>query len=309
MNLSPRHKKHGSFSGLNAQVDSMQKPVAARALLLTLIWLASCSQPANTPAQVAVEATAPASTPAAKEGSSESETPRILARNVVALRQQVGKQATVYGLIDRTGKSKSGHQFLNFANSEFTATILSPDVGKFVDGAPVDLYANKQVEVTGKVELFKGKVQIRLQEPSQIRLFTPPAPAEIAPVALKELGNNVWLSPAGLRYAGLDPAGLTRVEHVERHCRDIPDRDGPHGVFDGGSGVAFAVIDEAWQTAQENNLRAEREGDRSSYTVNLGRRIGYLGGSTGARRRHPPLEKVFIVFETGTKNVITAFPK
>ena len=110
-------------------------------------------------------------------------------------------------------------------------------------------------------------------------------------------------------YEEYDPAGLTRVRHIERHARDIPDRDGPHGVFDGGPSVAFAVIDEAWKIAEKKRLRAKSEGDRSLYNVSMGRRVGYLGGRVGARKRHPPLRTVQIVFETGTKNIVTAFPK
>ena len=72
---------------------------------------------------------------------------------------------------------------------------------------------------------------------------------------------------------------------------------------------AFAVIDEAWRLAKQRKLRPTREGSRSSYTVRLGRRVGYLGGRTGAARGNPPLDRVFIVFETGTQNIITAFPK
>ena len=119
----------------------------------------------------------------------------------------------------------------------------------------------------------------------------------------------MWLSPAGLRYQGRDPAGLSRIEHIGRHMADIPTRDGPHGVFDGGRERAFAVIDEAWKLAHARRLRPVAEGERSSYTVDMGRRVGFLGGRTGAARKHPPLSRVFIVFETGTTNIITAFPK
>ena len=117
------------------------------------------------------------------------------------------------------------------------------------------------------------------------------------------------MSPAGLRYQGRDPQQLTRVEHIMRHVRDQPNRDGPHGVFDGGKGIAFAVIDEAWALAQKKKLSPKREGDRSSYTIRMNRRVGYLGGTVGKAKGHPPLDRVFIVFETGTKNIITAFPR
>ncbi|MCA9270304.1 MAG: hypothetical protein KDA41_17605, partial [Planctomycetales bacterium] len=240
---------------------------------------------------------------AQREGAAPAESPKAIpARNVVTLRERVGEQVTVFGQIARTARSSSGHQFLNFSNSELTAICLREDAANFVDGAPADAFANKSVELTGTLELYKGKLQIRLRSPQQIRVADP-AEAEVAKVTLEEVAPNVWQSPAGLRYAGRDPTGLTRVEHIARHCRDMPDRDGPHGVFDGGQEAAFAVIDEAWKIAADRKLRPLDEGDRSSYTVRMGRRIGYLGGTTGAQRGHPQLDRVFIVFETGTKNI------
>ncbi len=231
----------------------------------------------------------------------------IKARNIVTLRQKVGEEVSVAGRVARTGKSRSGNQFLNFANTEFTVVCLSQDVKKFGSQGPADTYEGKDVVVTGKLELYRGKVQIQLREPSQIK--TAEIKDQPTGIKLKKVGENHWESPAGLVYRGKDPAGLTRVEHVARHARDIPDRDGPHGVFDGGEEVAFAVIDEAWKIVKQKKLRGNREGDRSAYTVRMDRRVGYLGGKLGAARGHPPLDRVFIVVEAGTSNVITAFPR
>ena len=80
-------------------------------------------------------------------------------------------------------------------------------------------------------------------------------------------------------------------------------------MFDGGQEVAFAVIDEAWTLAEKRKVKPRIEGDRSSYLVSMGRRVGYLGGTTGKQRGNPPLSRVFIVFETDTKDVVTAFPR
>ena len=244
---------------------------------------------------------------------------RILASHTAALRKQVGHEVTVVGRIARTGQSQGGMQFLNFADGELTVVCRSEDVANFQDGEPVEAYRGQDVEITGTVDLYRGKVQIRLREPSQIKVrkADEQAAAKSEPAdgsstehfTLRHVGDDVWLSPAGLRYQGRDPAGLSRVEHISRHLADIPSRDGPHGVFDGGRERAFAVIDEAWRLAHTRRLRPVAEGDRSSYTVDLGRRIGFLGGRTGAAQKHPPLSRVFIVFETGTTNIITAFPK
>ena len=245
----------------------------------------------------------------------EAPPPRIKATNVVQLREQVGKRVTVYGRIARTStSSRSKHQFLNFYDDALSVICFSQDVGKFEAGGPAKLYKDKDVELTGTVELYRGKLQIKLQKPSQIRIADSRSqptehPGDSESVELKKIGTDAWLSPAGLRYEGRDPDGRTRVEHVLRHARDIPNRDGPHGVFDGGPDRVFEVIDEAWRRAQRDRIRPEVERDRSVYTIPMGRRIGFLGGQTGARNGHPPLSKVFLVIETRTKSVITAFPR
>lgn len=246
---------------------------------------------------------------AADAPAEDAKTPRIAARNVVELRRFVGKRIVAHGQIEGTGKSSSGHQFLNFANSELTAFCSRDDIEKFSEGEPAKSYADQRVELEGLLDLHRGKLQIRLRRPDQIRIVDrlPRPPA--AGVELKQVGKDTWLSPAGLRYEGRDPDGLTRVAHVARHASDIPNRDGPHGVFDGGESVMFAVIDEAWRLADSRSLRPQLEGNRSSYTVYMNRRIGFLGGRSGVARGNPALNRVFIVFETGTKNIITAFPK
>jgi hypothetical protein len=40
----------------------------------------------------------------------------------------------------------------------------------------------------------------------------------------------------------------------------------------------------------------------------MGRRIGYLGGQVGGQRRNPALKTIRFVYDTGTRNVVTAFP-
>jgi hypothetical protein len=248
--------------------------------------------------------------PAASESADRpSAVTAIPANLTVRLRERVGQRIQVIGFIERTSRSRAGHHFLNFGSSELTLVCFAEHVAKFKDAPPAEAFKNQDVTVTGTIELYRGKLQIRLEDPSQIQIATrAPGPAR-REVVLRQVARDVWVSPAGLRYAGRDPAGLTRVEHIERHLKDQPDRSGPHGVFDGGPGVAFAVIDEAWQLAESRKLTPEREGERSSHLVSLGRRIGYLGGMQGKQRDNPPLQRVFIVFETGTKNIVTAFPR
>lgn len=240
------------------------------------------------------------------------------------LRSRIGETVVVTGEVTRVGISRTGHRFLDFAgNREFSVYIPSKDVPRFQNELPEQRYHKKQIAVTGKLELFNDIVQISVHSPDEIQLLKavparPEKPAGLPearnnndpdPVVLKPDGKDSWISPAGLVYRGRDPDGLTRKEHVLRHAHDIPDRDGPHGVFDGGEEVAFAWIDAAWKKIEADKIRPESENGRDAYTVNMGQRIGFLGGQTGSRKGRPELRKVFIVVRQGTREIVTAFPK
>lgn len=127
--------------------------------------------------------------------------------------------------------------------------------------------------------------------------------ADQLPGELRAEGETL-VSKAGLRYG---PGGAEghRLQHVMRHLQDMPERD-IHGVFDAsGREQLVAVIDEAYRKARsDGDMRKERQ--RTVYTVDLGRRIGYVGGQVGKRQRYPPCHKVKLVLQQ--LDVITAYP-
>jgi len=267
--------------------------------------------------------------------------PRIAVNNAAELKKSIGKTATVYGKVSTASISRSGHHFLNFYSSELVVVCFKEHAGKFEKGGPAKQFKGQEIEVTGKVELYRNRPQIKLTSPGQIKLARSDLPAKREPgrstaspkddqnsgsgrselsdddakkdsaakFELKQVGKATWLSPAGLRYAGYDPEGRTRVEHVLRHAADEPRRAGSHGVFDGGNDGTLATIDAAWKQIKRAKIKPRKEGRTSSYIVPMGKRVGYLGGQNGARRKNPPLTKVFIVVRTGTSEVITAFPR
>lgn len=267
--------------------------------------------------------------------------PRIAVNNAAEIKKSVGKTASVFGKVSTASVSKSGHHFLNFYSSELVVVCFKEHAVKFEKGGPAKLFKGQEIEVTGIVELYRNRPQIKLTAPDQIKLArsdlpskrdssdptaalkdTPPQETDHSQAndgspntganpkfELKQVGKTTWLSPAGLRYAGFDPEGRTRVEHVLRHAADEPRRVGSHGVFDGGNDGALATIDAAWKQVKQANIKPRKEGSTSSYTVPMGKRVGYLGGQNGARRKNPPLTKVFIVVRTNTSEVVTAFPK
>ena len=127
---------------------------------------------------------------------------------------------------------------------------------------------------------------------------------DFPPGGLKSYGN-VKVSPAGLRYT--KGYNEHRLDHVMRHAKNALNRP-VHGVFDGDQAKVIATIDEAYRKAQAGGrgVTRERTGDRVALTVDLNRRVGYVGGQKGERNGNPPCTKVKLILED--KNVITAYP-
>jgi hypothetical protein len=144
-----------------------------------------------------------------------------------------------------------------------------------------------------------------------------PSPAPLAEVVgesvdvrlgqLTDLGEGVLRSTAGLLYTPGSQEGH-RLKHVLRHAADQPTRPGLHGVFDGDADAALAVIDEAYLLVKTRSpqVQSRQQGVRTVHEVDLGRRIGFVGGQEGRRRGNPPATQVRLVLEED--RVITAFP-
>jgi len=124
---------------------------------------------------------------------------------------------------------------------------------------------------------------------------------------LRDIGGRVFQSTAGLHYRPGSQEGH-RIKHILRHHQDAPGRP-VHGVFDGDRDEVFAVIDEAYlYTFDHGPPRVNKTNDdgRTIYVVDLGRRIGYVGGEKGRRDDYPSADQLQLILE-GT-NVITAYP-
>ena len=97
-----------------------------------------------------------------------------------------------------------------------------------------------------------------------------------------------------------------------QHTKD--DLDKPvHGVFEAQSNqpeqaTVVALIDEAYQRAQTGGRgvsKSQQQG-RTEWTIDMNRRIGYMGGQRGKRENQPACYKLRLVLEG--KDVITAYP-
>jgi hypothetical protein len=114
---------------------------------------------------------------------------------------------------------------------------------------------------------------------------------------LKDIGKEVYVSPAGLRYTRGSEEGH-RLKHLERHLKDDPDRPGKHGVFDGDMEQVLRWIDDAFARGKRG-AKGVRVRDED------GRKV-YIGGRDGRRDKHPEARKLRLVLDDD--RVITAFP-
>lgn len=125
---------------------------------------------------------------------------------------------------------------------------------------------------------------------------------------LTRLSNDVYESTVGLRYTA-GSQHRHRLKHVMSHARDAPGRPGKHGVFTvGGQDEIVALIDEAFVLTQHGGPRVRQRTDRNRtiWTVDMQRPIGYVGGQYGNRHGRPSTQHLRLVLEDN--RVITAYP-
>ncbi len=85
-------------------------------------------------------------------------------------RDHVGKTVTIGGAVSNVHRLSSGMTFIElggrYPDNVFTAVIFAPDAGKFPG---MSALAGKTVEITGKVQLYKSKPEIVLNDASQVK--------------------------------------------------------------------------------------------------------------------------------------------
>lgn len=81
----------------------------------------------------------------------------------------VGESISVEGVVSEVHVSERA-TFIDldgrYPNEQFTGVIFTSDAGAFSD---VDAYEGKTVDITGTVRLYRGRPEIILTSPSQIR--------------------------------------------------------------------------------------------------------------------------------------------
>jgi len=124
---------------------------------------------------------------------------------------------------------------------------------------------------------------------------------------LREVSPKRYISPAGLQYLPGSEEGH-RLQHLQRHLEDMPDRPGKHGVFEGDMPQVLDWIDEAYTRGQRGGrgIRKMEEDGRTIYEVPFDKPIGYVGGRDGGHSFNPAAKRLRLVVD-GNK-FITAFP-
>ena len=83
---------------------------------------------------------------------------------------QVGKEGCVSGQVLRVFTSKNGNSFLDFCadyrNCPFTSVIFAADQAKFGD---LGTLRGRRVEISGKITTYRGRAEIVIHNPEQIR--------------------------------------------------------------------------------------------------------------------------------------------
>lgn len=84
----------------------------------------------------------------------------------------VGQTATVVGVVSGTHVTAKGTEFLDFGprypQEDFTIVIFASSALKFGN---VDQYYGKKLAVTGQIESYRGRTEIILRSPDQLRML------------------------------------------------------------------------------------------------------------------------------------------
>ncbi len=91
---------------------------------------------------------------------------------------KIGKELSVEGLVQSTGKGDNGRvRFLNFSSKQGTGFVAALFPAAYKKVGPIGNYENKNVRVTGTLEKYNKQEQIKVFKASQIKVLATPAPS------------------------------------------------------------------------------------------------------------------------------------
>ena len=91
--------------------------------------------------------------------------------NYTKVGKHVGEYTCIVGKIDHVYTSRKGNNFLdfcaNYKTCPFSAVIFNSDAYKFSN---IKGYNGRTVEITGLIKTYKGRAEIIINDPSQIKI-------------------------------------------------------------------------------------------------------------------------------------------
>ena len=150
----------GPYVTTYRSIQSQEPVTVTQSLTVTMTVVSTSSTISTTPSQT------PTTITGKWLGSSANVVSYLQAANYV------GQSKTVEGIIVRTYVSSKGTVFLDFHDpyqGYFQVTIFASDVKNF-QFSPASFYLNKEVRVTGTIELYQGAPEIIAHSPSQIEV-------------------------------------------------------------------------------------------------------------------------------------------
>jgi|694.fasta_scaffold74137_4 hypothetical protein len=121
--------------------------------------------------------------------------PKVEAIREADVRKLIGQKAVVSGRVSNAHESTKGITFLTLEGGKFTVVCWKESYSRFEGGSPAKLYKDKTIEVTGDIFEYKGKdgktkgqLEIKLRDPSQIRI--------VKDAAAKEEAKDAGAGPA-----------------------------------------------------------------------------------------------------------------
>lgn len=204
----------------------------------------------------------------------------------------------VYALVQPFANSRFGWQLPSLVGAAANKSV-EPNV-RIESGSPTNVQNDETVAGSNVSNTTEPKTVDPKQAQSDVS-------RDLRYGLLKNTGREVYLSPAGLRYTRGSEEGH-RLKHLEKHLKDIPDRPGKHGVFDGDMAQVLLWVDDAYTRGKQGarGVRKRDEDGRTVYEVPFTKKIGYIGGRDGKRDNNPDTKRLRLVVEGD--QVITAFP-
>ncbi len=139
---------------------------------------------------------------AATINAEENDTIYLAASEDKEIADHEGEKVIVHGTSKDSSKSASGTNYVNFEGTDFHLVTFASDLDQFKDGEPHELYNGKRIAVDGVISIYKGKPQIKLTSPGQVRLL---AADEVFPPVKAEPEKAAAPEPEEMKKAPLTP--------------------------------------------------------------------------------------------------------